>query len=507
MRKKRAIINIISTLMLQVITVICGFIVPRLILENFGSSTNGLISSITQFLSYISLIDGGFGVVIKAALYKPIAENDDENVAKVLKTSENIFKKIAYIFIVYIVILIFVFPIINNEFSFGYTASLVIILSLGTFIEYYFGITYKIYLQAKQQLYITSFTQIILYILNTLAVLVLVNIGANIQIVKLVSSLIFVIRPIVQLLYVKRKYHITINQYKPDNSLISQRWSGMIQHIASVIHTNTDIAILTVFSTLSEVSVYSVYLAVMNGIKNVISSISNGIEASFGDMIAKKEKETLNKSFRLYEFIQYNIITIVFTTAVILILPFIKIYTRGINDTNYQRPLFAYLFILTEGIYCIRLMYNSIALSAGRFKEIQKGSLVEAFMNIMISLILVKKLGIIGIIIGTLISILIRCIELMMYVSKNILERKMSLIFKNIIVLTIASVFSIIFNNLFINMDVSTYMTLIIYAIIVFLVTTIITAVTNLIFNFQECKIFIKRVKEIAMKKIKIRKE
>ena len=68
MRSKKAIINIISSLVLQLVTVICGFIVPRLFIKSFGSNVNGLVTSITQFLAYITLLESGFGPVFKSIL-------------------------------------------------------------------------------------------------------------------------------------------------------------------------------------------------------------------------------------------------------------------------------------------------------------------------------------------------------------------------------------------------------------------------------------------------------
>ena len=73
MRSKKALKNIITSLIQQVTVLLCGLIVPRAIIGTFGSNVNGLTSSITQFLSYITLLEAGIGPVIKAALYKPIA--------------------------------------------------------------------------------------------------------------------------------------------------------------------------------------------------------------------------------------------------------------------------------------------------------------------------------------------------------------------------------------------------------------------------------------------------
>ena len=69
---KLIIKNIGSSLLLQLVTIICGFIVPRLIISNYGSDVNGLVTSITQFLAYITLLEAGFGPVVKSLLYKPI---------------------------------------------------------------------------------------------------------------------------------------------------------------------------------------------------------------------------------------------------------------------------------------------------------------------------------------------------------------------------------------------------------------------------------------------------
>ena len=156
MRGKRAVSNIIITLILHVITIICGFIVPKLIISKFGSNVNGLIVSITQFLSYIVLLEAGFGPVIKSILYKPIANKDKEEIKKILKATEKIFRRIAYIFLVYMVILCMVLPVVlKDQFDMFFTGSLIIIIAISVFVDYFFGMTYRLYLQCEQKTYIT----------------------------------------------------------------------------------------------------------------------------------------------------------------------------------------------------------------------------------------------------------------------------------------------------------------------------------------------------------------
>ena len=83
-RSKLLAYNSITSLISQVITVISGFILTKLILLYFGTSVNGLVSSITQFLGFISFLEMGIGAVVKSALYKPLADKDYNEVSKVI---------------------------------------------------------------------------------------------------------------------------------------------------------------------------------------------------------------------------------------------------------------------------------------------------------------------------------------------------------------------------------------------------------------------------------------
>lgn len=123
----------------QLVTFISGLIVPRLILSTFGSEANGLVSSITQFLNYIALVEGGIGSVVLTALYGPLAKKDDRKISSVLKAAENFFRQIASIFVFYTIALACVYPIvIKSSFSWLYVASLTVILSFTLFIQYFF---------------------------------------------------------------------------------------------------------------------------------------------------------------------------------------------------------------------------------------------------------------------------------------------------------------------------------------------------------------------------------
>ena len=501
MRSKQAIINVISSLLLQVVMIISNLIVPVFIIKSFGSSVNGLVTSITQFLAYITLLESGFGPVVKSILYKPIANKDKSEIERILKASEKFFRTISYIFIVYIIVLCFALPtIVSSEFNIVYTLSLVIIISISTFAEYYFGMTYKLYLQAEQKTYVTSIIQIGTTILNTIMIVILIYFGSSIQVVKLFSAIIFVFRPILQNLYVKKKYNINLKNVDDDYK-IKQKWDGLAQHIAAVIHNNTDVVVLTIFTNTIEVSVYSVYLLVVNGVKSLVQAFTGGVDASFGDMIAKGEKEALNNSFKVYELFYFSLTTIIFIVTLLLILPFVSVYTRGITDANYYRPAFAYLIVLAEFMWTIRLPYSSITLAAGHFKETMKGAWVESGINIILSVILVFKFGIIGVAIGTLVAMFVRTIEFMYHTSKYILDRSTLYTFKRLLIIAIEVILVVIIANLIPSINVINYITWVIQAIIIAVIASIVVITINCIVYKTDVKGVINIIKRIIFRK------
>ncbi len=117
----------------------------------------------------------------------------------------------------------------------------------------------------------------------------MIHCGAGIHLVKLGSAIVYFIRPLFLSYYVKKKYEIDAD-IKPNNSAISQRWDAFAQQAAAFVNNNTDVIVLTMFSDIKEVSVYTVYYMVANGLYKVEQTFTDGIEAAFGNMLAKKRE-------------------------------------------------------------------------------------------------------------------------------------------------------------------------------------------------------------------------
>ena len=113
-REEKAKLNIITSLLAQVSTLLCGFVIPRLMISYYGSESYGAVSSISQFLGYITLFEGGVCGVARAALYKPLAEENYYRVGQITKETSSFFKRIAYFFLIYVLCLAATFKYISQ---------------------------------------------------------------------------------------------------------------------------------------------------------------------------------------------------------------------------------------------------------------------------------------------------------------------------------------------------------------------------------------------------------
>lgn len=308
MRGKATLLNIISGLLLQCCTLISGFVIPRIVLTYFGSDVNGLVSSLNQFLSYITLVEGGISGVIIANLYKPLVDGDNEKLSSVMVTSDRFYKKIGCIFIVYSLFLACLYPaIFKQEFSYLYVASLTIVLSINLLIQYMFSLTLKNLLTADKKTYIVNFTQMTITLSNIVLAIISVWIYPSIHFLKLISGCLFLLQPVIFKSYANRNYKINWKS-KIDNSLIKERWNGFAINFAAFIHNCTDIAILTMFTDLKTISIYSVYSLVSNGLKQLINASITGISATIGQAYAKNDYNELNRKLDIYEYVVFLLV-------------------------------------------------------------------------------------------------------------------------------------------------------------------------------------------------------
>ncbi len=436
---KRFLKNSIASLVQQIVTIFLGLILSRFILLAYGSATNGLISSINQFIGLIALMEEGMGVVARVVFYKPLAERDQIQISIAYKTVSRFFTRLSFLLFIYLAVLSIVYPLISKSgYSFGFVSILVLILGLSSIFEYCFGITSQMLL------------------------------------------IVYIIRPLLLCYYTKKRYKIDTS-VSVDKILLSQKNAAWVRHIATYVHTGTDIMLLTLFSNMAWVSVYSVYQYVIHSLSVLASAILNNLEAVFGEAFAKEDKEQLKWLVQKYDLISKIFVGTCFTTCMIVIDSFIGIYTKDIVDIQYFQPVFSGILCIAEMFYCMGLIYQNIYIAAGHIRQTQWMAVLEAVINVFVSLILVRKYHIVGVAGGTLAAMIFKNVIEVYYVKKYILDISLRVLLKNYAVnLGTGAMLVVVFKNIHMA-QVTNFLHFFGYAVIVFGVCLLCFLCVNLI--------------------------
>ena len=502
-RTHNAKMNMFSSLILQFVLAISGLVLPRLIIPTYGSEINGLIVSITQYISYITLLEAGVGSVFRASLFTPIKNNDLRSISGIINEQKRFYRSIGLVFIIYIVVLCLVFPaIIRSNFDQTFIIVLILILSVGTFLEYFISLPYQSLIIADQKIRVINNLSSIVIVCNIISTIILVRFGASIIVLKLSTCLIALSKPIVYVIYTKNHYKLD-KRIVPDKKALKQRWNGMVHHFAFYVHRNTDVILLSIFVGTSLVSVYSVYLAVAMGIEKIITSVSGGIGASIGNMLAEAKKDVIDKTIDVFEFVQISLTTILYTITALLLMPFIKLYTAKMNDENYIEPVFGYLLLIAEAIYCVRCIYSTISMNGNKFKETQIGAVFESVVNLVVSLVLLMVFQsnsgkLLAVVIGTICGMTVRLIFEVVFLKNNLVFRQPARFIKTIIINFVVSLIGIAICTATINYNCNSVIEWILKGVIT---TIIVIAEGCLIYFLFNRILFIESIKRLTGKK------
>lgn len=354
-RDDRAKRNIATALCNQLITTAAGIVTLRVLLASFGSEAYGICASITQFLSYIMLLESGIGGVARAKLYAPLARRNMCEVSAVYNAIRRFFYYVAAAFVVYSVLLGLTYHDLAGVtlYSRPYIFALVLTIGLSTLAKYMGGLANLTLIVADQRQYVNNCIMIATAVVNAAAVVLLTQLKTQLLWVKLGSSLIFAVRPLLYRFYVRK--HYPLPKAGKASAVLDQKWTGIGQHIAYFLHMNTDIVLFTLFADVKLVAVYAVYNMVIGSVRAITESFSSGMEAKFGELIAKGRLDRLRRAFWRYQTLIVSVSVVLFSCTAALIVPFVRLYTKGITDADYIQPVFALILLMAEAVNCMML--------------------------------------------------------------------------------------------------------------------------------------------------------
>ncbi len=501
-RTKNSIRNSSVSIITQVLTIIMDFVVKTIFIYILGREYLGINGLFSNIITLLSLADLGIGVAIPYSLYKPLAQGNTKKIQVLMKFYRNVYNIIGCVVLIIGLSLTPILPFIVKEMpdidGIYFIYDLFVIHSALT----YFFVYKRFLIESDQKGYITAnITFISSFLLNIVRVIVLV-ITKNF-ILYLLCSIVFVL---IQNIWISKKadkMYPFINDKTDDvidkkdkDEIITNVKALLIYKIGTVVTLGTDNIVISKFMGLVPVGIYSNYILITNSVNNVLIQIFNAITSSIGNLVATNNEKSKNiyEKLTFFNFYIYSLASIL---IFILINPFIHIW---LND-DYVLSVWVAMF-LSINFYLTGMgaVTNSFRTAYGLFYKAKFRPIVMVIINIVVSIILVKPLGIVGVLIGTISSRLLTIAWLDPYViykygfKSNVFEYYRRYIYYLIIFLASGGVIYYLIS--FVN--TSNIIMWIISAIVTFVLYNIIIVV--LFRKTEEFNFFIEKVKMILNK-------
>ncbi|WP_064091683.1 lipopolysaccharide biosynthesis protein [Rossellomorea aquimaris] len=407
MRIQNSLKNIFFGLGAQMLSVSLGFGVRTVFIYTLGVEYLGIEGLFTSVLIMLSLANLGFDSAMIYSLYKPLAEKDNNKIQALMGLYKKAYRIIGLIvLLIGLTLLPFIEYLIKGETTVDHIQIIYLLFLVNAVSSYYFVYKQSIIIADQQNHIISRIHSIFILLSNTLQIILLITTSNYIlvltgQILFRILENIYIGHKANQLYpFLKQKSVVTLSN-KEKKSFYENLYSLMLYKISGVVINGTDNIIISVFVGLSIVGIYSNYLLILSTITTILSLIFYSITASVGNLVVQEDIDKKYFIFRVINFSNfwiYGFFTIVLWN---LLNPLISVWIGDQFVFNKYILLTIILNFFTTGMQNASTTFRE---TTGLFKKGKYRPIIAAIINITVSIILAKEIGIAGVLIGTVVS-------------------------------------------------------------------------------------------------------
>lgn len=429
-RTARFVQNTLSTAVYQLTAMLMGFLTPRLMILYYGSEVNGLIVSVTEFLTYFKMVEAGLAAASIFALYEPLAKRDAEAVSGIVSAARQFYNKAGWLFcgltLVFAVGYPFVVPVTDIDgVRMSELSVMILIMAMGISgaLEFFTLSRYRVLLTADQRTYVVSLTSMASLLLSTALIVVLPYLGQSVIVVRLAASLTILLRSVILSRYTAKHYPNVNPMAKPNKAALGLRWDALYFELTNVFQQGAGVILATLITRdTAIISVYGLYHMVTVGLWGVLKMATTGIYSIFGNLLVSRHQYAFQKAYRDFECLYHMANTILFGAAAVLIVPFVMLYTDGVTDVNYYAPALGMLMIAEALTNQCKMPMDLMISSSGKFREVRG----QCVTQVVTTLALGTALGLCGLPYGPMAAV---CGILTGVIAANLVRAAMQLRF------------------------------------------------------------------------------
>ena len=427
-RVQSAAKNIVFGQIGNFITQLLGFILRTVFIAHLGDTLNGINDLYTSILSVLSMAELGIGTALNYSLYKPVATGDISKVKSYMQLYKKAYRAIGIVIGVIGLAISPFLPYLVKQPEGVSVRDLTLyyfIFLFNTVSSYFVAYKYSL-VNAEQKNYIqTNVITITKMITVTLQIVVILTTG-SFYAYLLTAAAVELLQKIFVSHYLNRRYPYLLDRdveklSKEETGEIVTKTKALVFHkVGDVARLQTDSMIISGFINTVLVGIVGNYNMVLNSVANVVNIIFNSVLSSFGNLIATGSKEKQYQIFKVYRFAAcwiYGFAAIGFS---MLLTPLIYLWLGSERTLAYGVVMCILIDFYFKGD---RIVLSNFKTAAGVFEQDKYLALIQGVVNLIISIVLVQKIGLIGVYIGTIVSGLIANITKPVIIYKVILNQ------------------------------------------------------------------------------------
>ena len=398
----------------QIATILLGFVVRWFFVHKLGQEYLGVNSVMESMLTILSVTELGIGTSVAFALYKPIDNGDEKKVAALMALYKKVYHIIGIVTAIVGPMLIPFMRFFTKEASDVSDLTLIYILFLANTVISYFFSYKRTLLSAYQQNYINSLSEdgfaLLKYLLQIVVLLVYRS-----YIGYLVINLICTFGANVVISIVCNRKYPFLKKYK-NEKLTKEDTAGLKKSIVSLLYqkvgaklvTGTDNLMIS-YAKLSLMGIYSNYAMVISTISRVVYNVLHSIIGSLGNLMVQKDSDHKNRVFEEFAFANFCFYFFISIGFAACLERFIVLWA---GEDWLLAPSITFIVILNFFLMGMRQPCIAVIEAAGLFNEMRLKAIGEVIVNLVVSFVflIVFKMGIYGVLLGTTVSTVSVCI-------------------------------------------------------------------------------------------------
>lgn len=410
-RVHKSLLNARVNIIFYFLSLFFSFFSRKIFLDCLGAEFIGLTGTLSNILGYLNLAELGVGAAISFFLFKPIQQGDRQQICEVISLYGFLYRKIGLFILCAGVIISLFFPLIFAKENLGFGIIYFSYYSiLGSALIGYFINYRQILLSADQKNYLVAIYFQSSNLVKIALQMFLAIHFSNLYLWVSIEFLFGIIGCIILNWKINKEYPWLKSEVSKGKQLIkkyptilSSTRQVFIHKIKDFLLNRSDQIMVYAFVSLKMVAYYGNYTLIVTKVLYLFNSALDSVGAGVGNLVAEGNIKNTMKVFWELMVIRHFVAGLVVFSLYMLLEPFITIWLGP-------------QYILSREILVLLLAYQYIAQSRGVVDMFNHAhglyadtwsAWAELFLNLSVTIVCGIRYGIVGILLGKLVSTLL----------------------------------------------------------------------------------------------------